>query len=159
MIPTKNYLIVGTICIVSLFIVYYLVSWYNTSNKYYLEHSVMNGFLRDIKEDEIGDYVFDNPNAVIYLTAGKTVSKSKEEEIKRLFKQNSLEKNILFVDIDYMDNNITVILNEYSDKKIDDLLIPNLIIFENRHIEEYLDKDNSVYGIEYLLKKYEVIND
>ena len=63
-IPLKNYFILGIILASSIFIVLYINKLYlSTKNN----DNILNGFIKEIKTQEIDNYIIENPNFIIYL--------------------------------------------------------------------------------------------
>lgn len=63
-IPLKNYFILGIILVSSIFIVLYINKLYlSTKNN----DNILNGFIKEIKTQEIDNYIIENPNFIIYL--------------------------------------------------------------------------------------------
>ena len=163
-IPIKNYIILGIICISTIALACYLASWYTWTQNYYKNNSVMTDILTEITEEEISNYVLDNPHAMIYISSGKDQNnKEFEKELKKLLIRTNITKQIVYLNIDKIKKLSFAkdFQNEYFIESIkqDEWKIPNLIIFEDGEAISYVKNHTNVYDIEALLRKYEVIDD
>jgi len=139
-IPLKNYIILLGITIGTIFLVFYLRSWYNTSKEYYKNNSIMAEYLSELKSDEINSYIIDNPEVVIYYASAKDTSiKSFEKKFKKLMEEHEINDDIIYIDYSKEENsNIISKLNIISDKKMDELNVPNLIYIKEGKVNKIL---------------------
>ena len=76
----KNYFILGIIIASSIFIVLYINKLYlSTKNN----DNILNGFIKEIKTQEIDNYIIENPNFIIYLGYKNNDNKSFEKKFKK----------------------------------------------------------------------------
>lgn len=153
-IPLKNYIILLAISLGTIFLVFYLRSWYNTSKEYYQNNSIMSEYLSELKSDEINSYIIDNPDVVIYYASAKdTTIKSFEKEFKKLMEEYEINNEIIYIDSSKEENNnIISRLNDISDKKMVGLNIPNLICIKEGKVNKVL------YLVEAQINKRDVKN-
>jgi len=153
-IPLKNYIILLAISLITILLVFYLRSWYNTSKQYYQNNSIMSEYLSELKSDEINSYIIDNPDVVIYYASAKdTTIKSFEKEFKRLMEEYEINHSIIYIDSSKEENNnIVSKLNGISNKKMDTLNIPNLIYIKEGKVNKIL------YSTETKINKRDVQN-
>lgn len=139
-IPLKNYLILSLIFLGTIFLVFYLKSWYNTVKEHYQNNSILSEYLSELKSDEISSYIMDNPEIVIYYASAKDTSiKSFEKQFKKLMEEHEIKHNIIYVDSSNEENiNFSSKLNNLSDKKMDDITIPNLIYIKEGKVNKIL---------------------
>ena len=161
-IPLKNYIILLAISVATIFLVFYLRTWYNTSKEYYQNNSIMSEYLSELRSDEINSYIIDNPNVVIYYASAKdTAIKSFEKKFKKLMEEHEIKNEIIYIDSSKEENkNIVSKLNNISDKKIDVLSIPNLIYIKEGKINKILYLNNSTINkrdVQNFLIKCEII--
>lgn len=163
-IPTKNYIILAIISVLTIVLVFYLASWYKTTKDYYKNNSVMSDILTEIKEDEISNYVIDNPHAMIYITSGKNQKhKEFEKELKKILEKYNLTNKIVYLNIDTVkqENFLYEFQKTYFIENIrnDEWKVPNIIIFEDGKAISYVNNHTNIYEIEAFLRKNEVIDD
>ena len=144
-VPTKNYLILTFISLATLFIVFYLVSWYNTSKEYYQNNSILVTFLSELKSDEITSYLIDNPQKVIYYAAGKDEKiKGFEKQFKKLIEEEEIKNAIIYVDSSKEENNSFVAnISKIYDKNLDSMYTPNLIYISEGKVKRILYSSES----------------
>ena len=140
-IPLKNYFILGIILASSIFIVLYINKLYlSTKNN----DNILNGFIKEIKTQEIDNYIIENPNFIIYLGYKNNDNKSFEKKYKKLVTKYDLQRDIVFIDINQFND---VAFNEFCNKYAGELLNKDssLIIIDNQKVIDVLDitKENS----------------
>lgn len=140
-IPLKNYFILGMILASSIFIVLYINKLYlSTKNN----DNILNGFIKEIKIQEIDNYIIENPNFIIYLGYKSNDNKSFEKKFKKLVTKYDLQRDIVFIDINQFND---VAFNEFCNKYAGELLNKDssLIIIDNQKVIDVLDitKENS----------------
>lgn len=139
-IPLKNYIILLGLTLGTIFLVFYLRSWYNTSKEYYQNNSIMSEYLSELRSEEINSYIIDNPDVVIYYASAKdTTIKSFEKQFKKLMEEHEINNDIIYIDSSkYENNNIISRLNTISDKKMEELNVPNLIYIKEGKVNKIL---------------------
>ncbi len=134
-IPLKNYFILGIILVSSIFIVLYINKLYlSTKNN----DNILNGFIKEIKTQEIDNYIIENPNFIIYLGYKNNDNKSFEKKFKKLVTKYDLQKDIVFIDISQFNDET---FNNFCKKYADKLLKKDssLIIVDNQKVIDVLD--------------------
>lgn len=134
-IPLKNYFILGIILASSIFIVLYINKLYlSTKNN----DNILNGFIKEIKTQEIDNYIIENPNFIIYLGYKNNDNKSFEKKFKKLVTKYDLQKNIVFIDISqFNDETFNKFCKKYADKLLEK--DSSLIIVDNQKVIDVLD--------------------
>ena len=69
-VPAKNYVILILAFLVTIVAVFYVRDWYITTKEYYAQNSVMTRVVREIKSDEISNYVLENQRFILYVSSG-----------------------------------------------------------------------------------------
>lgn len=134
-IPLKNYFILGIILASSIFIVLYINKLYlSTKNN----DNILNGFIKEIKTQEIDNYIIENPNFIIYLGYKNNDNKPFEKKFKKLVTKYDLQKDIVFIDISQFNDET---FNKFCKKYADKLLKKDssLIIVDNQKVIDALD--------------------
>ncbi len=170
-IPKKNYVILTFVMILTVFGVFYAVSWYNTAKEHYMNNSIMTDFLSEINPEEIDNYIMDNPVSIIYLASSKNTDiKSFEKSFKKLIQEEEIKDSIIYMDTNkIIDNNFYSNLkkNYFSDNvKSSNVSIssnPNVIVIEDRQIVDILNKKEDTIELRsvknLLIKHGIIIND
>lgn len=134
-IPLKTYFILGIILVSSIFIVLYINKLYlSTKNN----DNILNGFIKEIKTQEIDNYIIENPNFIIYLGYKNNDNKPFEKKFKKLVTKYDLQKDIVFIDISQFNDET---FNKFCKKYADKLLKKDssLIIVDNQKVIDVLD--------------------
>ena len=67
-IPTKNYIILGVVILVSILLLYYLYLWFDNYNETKLNMPILDKYMEVINYNELSDYLVENPDAIIYVS-------------------------------------------------------------------------------------------
>ncbi len=103
-IPLKNYFILILVILLTILAVFYMRDWYNTSKEFYAQNSVMTKVVREIKNDEISNYILENQKFILYVSSGRNTNiKSFEDEFKNLIQKMDLGENVLYMNLDEVD--------------------------------------------------------
>lgn len=156
-IPKKNYLIMGFIVVITICLTFYLALWYKTIKDYKQNNSVIVEILSQIEEESISSYLLDNPTTVMYLASSNNQEiKSFERKFKKYIVDNDLRNEIVYFDTIGLESEyINGLLVNYAGpslKKLKNIVVPNLIFFENGVIVDIL------YVKEFNITKNDMIN-
>lgn len=103
-IPLKNYFILILVILLTILAVFYMRDWYNTSKEFYAQNSMMTKVVREIKNDEISNYILENQKFILYVSSGRNTNiKSFEDEFKNLIQKMDLGENVLYMNLDEVD--------------------------------------------------------
>ena len=95
-IPLKNYFILGIILVSSIFIVLYINKLYlSTKNN----DNILNEFIKEIKTQEIDNYIIENPNFIIYLGYKNNDNKSFEKKFKKFWRKTRKIESAYIVEL------------------------------------------------------------
>ncbi len=154
-IPLKNYIILVIIFLVTIIAVFYMRDWYITTKEYYAQNSVMTKVTREIKNEEISNYVMENQRFILYVSSGQDSNiKDFEDEFKELIKKLDLNDDVLYMNMDGVNmDNFYKLIKGYSDsKKIENQISTSncsLYLFDGGKITLVLN-DVSSYSIKRL---------
>lgn len=158
-IPLKNYIFLVLLVGVTVFITYYCCNLYTNQHesKY---TSIMHSFLAEIKEDDIEDYVKDNPTVVLYISDKKDKDKEQlEKEFKELLTEKHIYSYFVYVDISSDKEKSLQNFQENYQLELDYQSLPILVVFEDGEVSEvYHTKEWNVSEITEFLKRNEVID-
>lgn len=167
-IPKKNYLIVLAIFALTVLIVLLMVRWYKNSQDMLLNNTIMKGFLAEVKEDEIDNYLMENPNILIYFTSSSNQSiKDFEKDFKRKISKEDLNNEIVYVDLDEVSKDfLSTFKNKYFEQRLKDknfelMRIPNLILIRENEVIDVLYKSDyeiNMDDVSQFLEIYEMVD-
>ena len=161
-IPFKNYIIISVILIISVAIVVYLANWYQTTNMYYKNISIIADFIKEVKVSEIDNYITENPDFVIYLANKNEILNVKfEKSLKKLITKNDLQKQFIFVDKSAFDNeNFREFITKHGNDIEEFSLNDCIIIIDNQQIKDLIIINESFHDakmVELFLKENGVL--
>ena len=161
-IPLKNYFIIIIILITSIVSVFYLVNWYNTTQRHYQEVSVVADIIKEVKPSEFENYITENPDFIIYLAnKSENINVKFEKNLKKLIMKKDLQKQFVFMDL--MDTEIekmNIIIEKYAENIDNFKLQQSIIIIDNQKIKHLLIIDSDLRdtkNVEKFLKENEVL--
>ena len=162
-IKAKNYIILGLILVLTIIAVFYARSWYLETKSYYATNSVILDVVKEINEDEIGNYTLENPKFILYVASGENANiKEFEKEIKHIIVEKELENNFLYLNIDNNDKNELKALasSKVISDKIDIDSQVSMYIIENGKINKTIINAEELTSkqIKSLFQKYGVID-
>lgn len=163
-VPLKNYFILALIMLLTVLVVFYMRDWYNTSKEFYAQNSVMTKVVREIKDDEISNYVLENQKFVLYVSSGKNSSiKDFEDDFKELIKKMDLGENILYMNLDEVDINYfyKFLTNYASSSKIKNQIVSSdasMYVFTDGKLTMLLNNVNnySMKRLESIIDRWEI---
>ncbi len=115
-------------------------------------NSILLEIMPEIKYEELDNYLFDNNESIIYI-GNNDIDKKFEKELKEYIINNNI--NIIYM---YVNNkSINNLKNDYS---INNIYVPNIIIFKDKKIKDILYTNKSNLKLENVIsffKNNEVI--
>ncbi len=148
-IPTKNYIILGVVLLVSFLFMYYLYLWFDNYNETKLNMPILDKYMEVINYNELGDYLIENPNAIIYVSVLENSDiREFEKKVKGAFKKNEITREMLYMDIT---NDIDKINSEdYMFGDVSILDVPVVMVFDNGVLKSMYSVKKSNYNIQEL---------
>ena len=158
-IPVKNYVILILVFLVTIVVVFYVRDWYNTTKNYYAQNSVMTKVVREIKSEEISNYILENQRFILYVSSGHDSGiKNFEDDFKNLIQSLDLTDDVLYMNLDGVNSEsfYDLLKNNY----VRNSKIKNQIVDSNSSL--YLFTDGKVSGVlnnvsDYSIKRLENI--
>lgn len=161
-ITIKNYVILAIIILVTVVLVFYVRSWYNTSKIYYSQNSVIKDLVSEINENEIGNYTLESQKFVLYASSGTNGNiKVFENNLKKLINKLDIEEDILYLNLDNVNVNLfneslknSFVLNQKVSSQISDDSSSTIYVFIDGKISAVLNNVNN-YSVKYLESFFE----
>lgn len=162
-VPTKNYIILIVMFIITFALVYYLYRWYDVYSDYQKETPVIRDVLPEINGEELDHYVQENPTTVVYMcTSSSNNCRTFENKFKKLIEKESLEEYITYINLsdvntDDFTNNFNI---TYKYKKLLKNNYPALIVFEENNVVDIIQGNSkerlTITDVEKFLKENEI---
>lgn len=164
-IPSKNYIILAVIVVITILVVFYARNWYITTREYNEDNSPMLKVVSEINLDEINNYAAENPKFILYTSSGlNTDIKRFESKFKNYTVDKGLSQNILYVntadtDLEYLNNQLKKYATANTKNKISTSENVNMYIFENKQITHVIVNANNLTNeqIDSLLNDYGIL--
>lgn len=167
-IPKKNYYILALLLVGTLLLLYFCVNWYKTYEESKMKEPVIASVISEVKEEELSNYLMDNPNIVIYFTSSKDLKmKEFEEDFVDYISEKELRNQIVYVDTSKIENK--KFYDEFTDQYFHSELknkgvkldyLPNVVIVRDGKIKDVLITYDSAMTLEDVvrfLEKNEVV--
>lgn len=163
-IPLKNYFILILVILLTILAVFYMRDWYNTSKEFYAQNSMMTKVVREIKNDEISNYILENQKFILYVSSGRNTNiKSFEDEFKNLIQKMDLGENVLYMNLDEVDvSDFYNSLNSYaSSTKVKNQIVSSdasMYVFTDGKLTMLLNNVNnySMKRLESIIDRWEI---
>lgn len=150
-IPKKNYVILSIVIIVTLCLVYYFYMWFDAYNESKLNRPILNRYMDVINYNEMHDYIIENPDTIIYVSVLENEKiREFEKELKVVFKNSGINKEMLYLDLTNDINNqivINDILSRYSFNSYSILDVPCVLVIENSEISSIFSIKDNEYDV------------
>lgn len=165
-IPVKNYIIVLAIFIVSFILIILGAKWYKNYREYQLTIPVISGYINEVSDEEIENYLLENRDTMLYIGASDDNNcRSLEKDLKNFIKKYNLRDQIVYIDLNKIsdkDEFVSKFNGKYAtNKKINKY--PAFAIIQNGQIIDVVSKTKSqsldIDDIEQLLEEYELLGD
>ncbi len=126
---TKKQILVIIICLLTMFLVVIALMLNARRNDNIAANSMIDGYLSEIKYEEITNHVVEKPDAVIYVTnSADEKSKKFDKMFQKVIKKNNLENEIVYVNV----NDANIIDPIYT-------TAPELVFYSEGAISDIID--------------------
>ena len=165
-ITIKDYIVVISLFIITGTLIVVLANYYRDYRTYYRRIPVISGYVNEVSEDELDNYLLENNDTFIYIgKADDTNCRKLEKSLKDFIKKYNLKDKTIYINISKVRNEkdfINRLNNKYAGiKLVNDY--PSFIIVLNNRIIDLVSKEGNqnvtVNDIKELLDSYEMIGD
>ncbi len=166
-IPYKNYIILILVFLATIVAVFYVRDWYNTTKVYYAQNSVMTKVVKEIKSEEISNYILENQRFILYVSSGQNSQiKDFEDEFKNLIQNLDISDDVLYMNLDGVNTGsfYDLLKNNYSSNaKLKNQIVSSdssLYLFTDGKIVNVLNNvsDYSIKRLENIIKSWGLDN-
>lgn len=162
-IPTKNYVILAIIFIVTFLLAIYLYRYYVVYSEYQKQTPIIRNVIPEITNQELGNYIQESPNIVIYMcTASDDTCRNFEKGLKKVIEQKHLATNITYVNLSNAD--LEQFTNDFNSKYNYKVKLKNsypaLVVFEDNEIRDIIQNSKrqklTIDDVEQFLKRNKI---
>lgn len=166
-IPYKNYIILVLVFLMTILVTFYVRDWYNTTKVYYAQNSVMTKVVKEIKSEEISNYILENQRFILYVSSGQNSQiKDFEDEFKNLIQNLDISDDVLYMNLDGVNTGsfYDLLKNNYSSNaKLKNQIVSSdssLYLFTDGKIVNVLNNvsDYSIKRLENIIKSWGLDN-
>ena len=166
-IPYKNYIILVLVFLMTILVTFYVRDWYNTTKVYYSQNSVMTKVVKEIKSEEISNYILENQRFILYVSSGQNSQiKDFEDEFKNLIQNLDINDDVLYMNLDGVNTGsfYDLLKNNYSSNaKLKNQIVSSdssLYLFTDGKIVNVLNNvsDYSIKRLENIIKSWGLDN-
>ncbi len=166
-IPYKNYIILVLVFLMTILVTFYVRDWYNTTKVYYAQNSVMTKVVKEIKSEEISNYILENQRFILYVSSGQNSQiKDFEDEFKNLIQNLDINDDVLYMNLDGVNTGsfYDLLKNNYSSNaKLKNQIVSSdssLYLFTDGKIVNVLNNvsDYSIKRLENIIKSWGLDN-
>lgn len=165
-ITTKDYLIVIALFIITGFLIILLANYYKDYRIYYRSIPVINGYINEISESELDNYITANSITYIYMAeASDSRARNLEKDLKKFIKKYNLKDKVAYINLEKIKNKnkfIDSFNNKYNiNEEINNY--PIFIIMRDMRVLDLVqnneEKNIHIEDIKGLLEKYNLLGD
>ena len=143
-VPKKNYIILGIVILITMFILYYFYLWVDVYKESKLNIPIMDKYMSVVNYNEFDNYIVENPDTIVYVSVLENEKiREFEKKLKNKYKEKEIEKELLYMNItdDIKDkNSVNDMISKYSINGVEITDVPSILVFNN-------GKLNSIYSI------------
>lgn len=151
-IPIKNYIILGIVITITLFILYYFYMWVDAYKESRVNIPIMDKYMTVINYNELDNYLVENPNTIVYVSVLEDEKiRAFEKKIKSKYKNNAIEKEVLYMNIteDVKNNNIrNEMISKYSLNNLNITNVPCILVFNGGLLKSIYSVRDNEYDID-----------
>lgn len=153
-IPLKNYILLGVVIIVSLFLLYYFYLWYMAYEESKLSKPIMDRYMQVINYNEMDSYIAENKKAIVYVSVLENEEiRNFEIKFNKAINELGFKNKMLYLDLTYITYDPVTYNEAVSKYSVNGKNIANypcvMLFLEGKLVEIYDLKAND-YNIENL---------
>ena len=151
-IPKKNYIILGGVIVVTILILYYFYMWVDVYKESKINIPIMDKYMSVINYNEFSDYIVENPNSIVYVSVLENEEiREFEKKFKNKYKNNLIDKEILYMDITDDISNKKIkedMIVDYSINNLNITNVPCVLVFEDASLKSIYSISDNGYNID-----------
>ena len=151
-IPFKNYVILGVVLVVTMFLLYYFCLWVDAYNESKINRPILNRYMEVINYNELDNYVVENPDTIIYVSVLENEKiREFEIQVKDLFKDDEITNELLYLDLTSEINDLNIvneINNKYSLNSLSLVDVPCVLVIDDGLISSIYSVSDNGYDID-----------
>lgn len=151
-VPVKNYIILGIVTLVTLFILYYFYLWVDVYKESKMNIPIMDRYMTVINYNELDSYIVENPNTIIYVSVLENEEiREFEKQFKNKYKNKEINNDVLYMNIteDIKDSAVkNEMVTKYSLNSLNITDVPSVMVFSDGGLKSIYSVSYNNYDIE-----------
>jgi len=151
-IPIKNYVILGVVVVVTLFILYYFYMWVDVYKESKINIPIMDKYMTVINYNELDNYVVENPNTIVYVSVLEDEEiREFEKKLKDKYKSNQIDNEVLYMNITNDIENKDIkkdMISKYSLNDLDITDVPCVLVFNEGILKSIYNVSDNAYDVD-----------
>lgn len=130
-VPTRNYVVVFIISIITMIALVLFSVYYKNQKKYENEMNQPMGFLAEINSEELDNYIVENHSIMIYISNSTISDDNIQNEVRNQVEKNNYSQDIIYLDMkDLTEDFYERLAKTYFDKDLTNTnIVTNSILF------------------------------
>lgn len=130
-VPTRNYVVVFIISIITMIALVLFSIYYKNQKKYENEINQPMGFLAEINSEELDNYIVENHSIMIYISNSTISDDNIQNEVRKQVEKNNYSQDIIYLDMkDLTEDFYERLAKTYFDKDLTNTnIVTNSILF------------------------------
>lgn len=159
-VPIKNYIMLGVICIVTILLVIYVNAWIKTYKENAYSTSPLNGMINEVNINELNEPFMEISEVILYV--GYTDDQKLFNEEKKLLKviqKNTLSPYVMYLNVSNENDYIKILQKKFGDE---DNIVKNAPLFiyikegKTKKIINVSKENDLIRKFENLIETYDV---
>ena len=165
-IPTKNYLVLGIIIVITLLACVYIFSWFRQYNNSKINTPIITSTLREVEYNNLNTVLQERDMLIMYMcTTDESICRNFEKKFAKFVKDNNLTEEIIYLNLGYSKDENHLLDKVYNEYKSDKLVkkvheYPTLLIFNEGKIIDVLSSNSkdklTIDDVNQFLEGYEL---
>ncbi len=151
-IPVKNYIILGVVIVVTLFLLYYFYMWVDVYKESKVNIPIMDKYMTVINYNELDNYLVENPDTIIYVSVLEDDEiRNFEKKFKNKYKDKEIFNEVLYMNITNDINNKDIkdeMVNKYSLNDLNITDVPCVLVFSDGVLKSIYSISDNNYDID-----------
>jgi len=151
-VPFMNYVILGVVIVVTIFILNYFYMWVDVYKESKINIPIMDKYMTVINYNELEDYLVENPNTIVYVSVLENDTiREFEKKLKIKYKNNEIDNDLLYMNItdDIKNSNIrNEMNNKYSLNNLSMTNVPVVLVFKDGLLKSIYSISENNYDVD-----------
>ena len=162
-IKPKNYIMVGSLFLITVFIVMLLRFWYISYKNYQLTIPILKDKITEVTVTELDTFLAENPDPIVYIEVSEDEnSREVAKELLEVVKKRNLTERVVYINLSSVENKDAFLANFTAKYMKEGKLeyYPAIVIFAEGKVLTYVSKTErqnlNIGNVEQLFDEFEL---